>query len=735
MSRQASPRPQSIRHKKGDSNSSQTHPEPPSKQEVLADKPNDAASTAEPDADDAEVVHVELPERPSSRLHGNAGYVDTAERFAQDIAEFDEYGYSAPILAPDEVAKEPLVHELQPAVSPLNERRGSSYDFEPLHHFRTHSSSGSRPTSRPVSIHGSIPGVRLGSEYDAGHSTPLEDLTEYEPLFAEDNESNQKPITAADKLKARPELRNRKFPSQDVWEDTPASSMYTATVSTPQLPEDDNEEGDNMRNLHVREGETPEQAFARKQEELAEAESREATDSFLHPAKKPWSNQPQLTNETRPNLKYRFPSRDVWEDSPDSMMLTTTVSTPQQDEPEVSNQPEDRSTTGASVSHAEKDAAGNVVPNPKEDSPTTGAAVAKPQVPARPTKAKPVVRSEVPSTSASDIPVISERSKPSIPARPAKPATKNSSEHIPLSTVTSNSSVKSIESDVLSKPKPTVPSRPLGSKIAALQGGFLSDLNKRLQLGPQPPKKEDPAPEPQVEEKEKAPLSDARKGRARGPARRAPAKSSVPVESTPVAVSTLSFSIIPTSWQISPDDDLLDVVSSEIEEPVRETKAAQSSTPTLATNTAGEEVFEPSDIAPGAESSSSLPSSVQDKHAQEDEEARREALVTSEDSNSSSPIQISDSPPVTGPTETGSTPVDADEDLSESTGTIKASEIQTKDDVTQTGEQVIHTNTSDEEGIAENLVAYTGAQAPDEGNVVVKEPLEKGTESMPGSFE
>ena len=77
------------------------------------------------------------------------------------------------------------------------------------------------------------------------------------------------------------------------------------------------------------------------------------------------------------------------------------------------------------------------------------------------------------------------------------------------------------------KAKPTVPARPGGSKIAALQAGFMSDLNNRLKLGPQGPQK--PA-EPTEEEKveEKAPLADARKARAKGPARRKPAVSPGP---------------------------------------------------------------------------------------------------------------------------------------------------------------------------------------------------------------
>ena len=86
------------------------------------------------------------------------------------------------------------------------------------------------------------------------------------------------------------------------------------------------------------------------------------------------------------------------------------------------------------------------------------------------------------------------------------------------------------------KPKPAVPARPAGSKIAALQAGFMSDLNKRLQLGPQPPQK---GSEPSEEKREeKAPLADARKARAKGPTRRKPATSSSPAADTGLAPST-----------------------------------------------------------------------------------------------------------------------------------------------------------------------------------------------------
>jgi hypothetical protein len=580
---------------------------------------------------------------------------------SEDNGVHDEHGYSAPILASDEVAKEPFGWELQPAVSPLNERRSSAYE-ESMYHTRSGSASsltGSRPTSRPGSIHGNLPGFHLPS------STPLENLDEYEPLFPEDEKkaaSTSKPLTAADKLK-RPD--HRKFPSQDIWEDTPNSLQYTATVSTPQLPE----EAEESKEFKPKEGETPERAFARRQEELAEKESKDP-ESFLHKGRKqPWAQSPHLAAETRPGMKQRFPSRDIWEDTPDSLQLQTTVATPQSDEKDIMSPTDDR-------------------PGTEMTSPT------KPQIPARPAKSKlsespeksqPVVP-ERPSRVArqaphveSTSPPVPAKAKPQVPARPSKPIKRESSENIPLTTVPSNSSAKSIGSDQGAvpaiKPKPPVPSRPVGSKIAALQGGFMSDLNKRLQLGPQAPKKEE-APEDPVEEKEKTPLVDARKGRARGPARRAPAKSPAPTSATTTEKhSNLVLSMPSTLWQIDPDEDLLNVTSHQDEvESLLNTKAAQSETPTLATNSAGQALHDSSEVASAAEKVLSPPSATEDLHAQQSEEVEKtaEAVDNLGDNHEQEPVKASDEPPAISQS-TLAPPETEGEDLTASTTTLKPS--------------------------------------------------------------
>lgn len=589
ISRMSSPRPASlaVQHSKAPSNASDTPLKSPLRKESLmsieqnadtigsgSHSPQQATETAiESEAEDDDVVHVDEPARRISKIYGGAKHADSAENLGPTGGNTStgggfivESGYGVPILASDEVAKAPFGYELQPAVSPQNDNQD---DKDHFYHLRSGSASslhGSQPPSRPGSIHRDIPSFAHQAEFDRdARSTPLEDVEEYEPLFPDDEKSHQqkqKPQTQADKLKSRPELKGRKFPSQDVWEDAPDSHMHTATVSTPQLPEENEE---NVTSPTGLKGETATKAFARRQEELADQEFRNKdTESFLREGKHPWDKNPSISAESRSGSKQRFPSRDIWEDTPDSLQLQATVSGPQSDEMSV---PEERPTTGAVVYHQEKQAAGLAL-GKEEGRATTGvASVMKPSVPPRPSKKltdpQPELKAEVPeidSSSPAEIsptlkskqaPAIPERSKPIIPARPAR---KDSKE---LDESGANAALKT---------KPPVPSRPVGSKIAALQGGFMSELNKRLQLGPQAPKEEEPKQEEATEEIEKAPLVDARKGRARGPARRAPAKvETKSKETSPAPAKSFSFSVTTTLWEICPDDNDLRLPESDKE--------------------------------------------------------------------------------------------------------------------------------------------------------------------------
>jgi hypothetical protein len=472
---------------------------------------------------------------------------------------------------------------------------------------------------------------------------------------------------------------NTKFPSQDIWEDTPNSLQYTATVSTPQLPEDTEE------SPIAPSAETDAQAFARRQEELAERESQDS-ESFLQREKKPWAHKPHLAAEARPGMKQRFPSRDIWEDTPDSLQLETTVAGPQSEDQDVMSS----SNQDISASATEEKAADSL-----PVAPAAIAAASKPQIPARPVKSKSSESSEkshpiVPERpqrlrqvdGAEGAPLAPTKSKPQVPARPSKPITRESSENVPL---TSSSSVKSAGSDTsaaaAAKPKPPVPSRPMGSKIAALQGGFMADLNKRLQLGAQAPKKEEPAPEDKEEEKEKVPLVDARKGRARGPARRAPAKSPAPAVAESVApVTSFSFSTPVMSWELDPEEDFIHVATPAGEKALvaeSSTKVVESETPTPATNTTEEIIHEPPEVVVDTDKDSSLPLATEGLRA-EDAEATEKATLVSEPESSNlekASVKKSDEPLVVPSQNAHLSPgPDDEEDLSASTATLKPSQ-------------------------------------------------------------
>jgi len=155
--------------------------------------------------------------------------------------------YGVPILASDEVAKEQGAEYMQPAVSAPQERRGSTYysgvdsETPPSYQsgFRNSSRSGSanssRPSSRPGSIHGSLPGIARFTSIDDREDmhTPLEDVEEYEPLFP-DEEGKGRSVPATERFKRR---EMKRFPSQDIWEDTPNSLQLQATVNTPEPTE------------------------------------------------------------------------------------------------------------------------------------------------------------------------------------------------------------------------------------------------------------------------------------------------------------------------------------------------------------------------------------------------------------------------------------------------------------------------------------------------------------------
>lgn len=594
-------------HNKAHSNHSQTHVDSPLRKTSFPvdiearegfEKSNLQQSFARPSTEHAlesetedDEIHIPPPTFRTDK-YGGKGYnpptEDLGPHGGNTEAEggwIEETGYGVPILASDEVAKEPGSEFLQPAVSPVQERRGSNYyagydsDAPPSYQSglrngsRSGSASSSRPGSRPVSVHGSLPGLSRFISHDEREDmhTSLEDVDEYEPLFPEEEVKEGRPIPATNNFKRREMLTKRRFPSQDIWEDTPNSLQLQATVTTPE-PEE--------RHTPVAEApstvfETPEIEGARKGEvsehekaKLIPREERLAKSNF----------KPHLLDKMqRPELKQRFPSRDIWEDSPDSARLETTVEAPQSEDLKspideglvagavvrtsgrlgedsiVGDQAREGATAGAAAIEKR-----SIPPGPAKSNVSKSGIQALPSLPARPPKrlhqvppaeipppskasaeSSPTEIKQASSPESRKAPILPERPKPQVPARPSKPIGRESSENVPLSKATSPSSTGSGAGDdgqgitslpATSKPKPAVPSRPAGSKIAALKAGFLSDLDKRLQLGPQaPPKPQEKTVTEDEPDAEKAPLADARKGRAKGPARRKPAAASVPL--------------------------------------------------------------------------------------------------------------------------------------------------------------------------------------------------------------
>lgn len=515
-----------------------------------AQQARDQAEDAMESDTEEDVIHIDPPARRHDK-YGGGGYDPPTEDLgprggntADEGGWIDERGRRTPILASDEVAKNKGGEYLQPAVSPEREHRGSEYfsgvdsEAPPPYQIghRGGSRSNSRPTSRPGSIHG-FSGLSkvISHEMTEDRHMPLGDVEEYEPLFKDEDEKankEDKPLTAADRLK-RP-LAQHRFPSQDVWEDTPESLNLQTTVESPQVPEEESSPSTVKGSSTF---ELPEVEQARK----GEASEADRT-SFLdeHMVKSPFKAHLRQEMAHRPGMTQRFPSRDIWEDTPESLRLETTVEAPQVEQIIIS--PEDTQNAIAAFA-ASKDKVGAsgkpiVPPRPARAKPTEGMEV-QPVVEDRPQQelqrvvaaAMQLPVAKEPSLKATSpierkAPTLPDRPKPQVPPRPAR-STQDKAEDTnilseTLSASSTGSEVASPGAAVL-KCKPIVPARPEG-KLAALKAGFMNDLNSRLKLGPQaPPKAQDKSTEGDRERaQEKATLSDARKGRAKGPQRRKP---------------------------------------------------------------------------------------------------------------------------------------------------------------------------------------------------------------------
>ncbi|KKZ60518.1 hypothetical protein EMCG_04796 [[Emmonsia] crescens] len=483
--------------------------ESPLKESVVAGTADTEDGVTELDIHEKEeVIHIG---EPLHHQHHPDGFAPAPEDYkphgAQSLEEpgwAEEGPNDTPVLAADEI--EPSAEHLQPAISPTFEHGSPSIKA----HSRSHSRAESRPSSQPVSTHGVVPNMtRFGSRGEEREEmyTALEDVEEYEPLFPDDD-GEAKISTSTERFKRLPE--QHRFPSKDIWEDAPDSLQLEATVSTPDVPSKvvDNEgesplEPPEQRTLQSKGGISPRVGSPSKE-----------LQSHLEDEKPP-----------RAESKQRFPSKDIWEDAPDSQRLLTTVQTPQEEA--------------------------------KPTSPESPTKPALPAVPARPSKSiSPVERKGVSPTEPRKPPTIPSRPKPQPPARPTKPSSRNSEESL---TKTISAGSADATAPPVVKPKPPIPSRPGGSKIAALKAGFLSDLEGRLKVGPQGPKPQEKKPEPD-EPVEKAPLSDVRKGRARGPARRKPAAPAAAPAAKPIKrPATPKIKIVDAwnVWQIGGDGVLV----------------------------------------------------------------------------------------------------------------------------------------------------------------------------------
>lgn len=485
------------------------------------------------------MIHIDPPAHPRGKIHGG-GYDPPTEDLGPEGGNTDEKGgwvtergYGTPILASDEVQKHPDTEWRQPAISPELERRHDGEymvndDGTPAYitKQRTHSRSSSRNNNAQHRTIGN------SAQFGDRSGTPLESHKEYEPLFPEDEEDGKKPKTLADKVK-RPGLARHHFPSQDVWEDAPGSLQLETTVDTPQAPEEpETPSGGDVSAAKV--FEQPETEEKRKT-----TITKEDQQDFLSEHTKQFAAENKHLRGVRPTA-HRFPSQDVWEDAPDHGHLETTVSGPQ-------------------------------TPDTNEYAPESPI-VEKPTIPARPTvPVRPQRAQQESSPVDKKAPILPDRPKPQIPTRPSKPS-QSSSENIPTAE-------RSVENEAPQpKAKPPVPARPAGSKIAALQAGFLQDLNSKLGLGPHAPKVKEPEEEKEAEPAQ--PLSDARKGRAKGPQRRKPAASPAPAATVTaeVAVPRAKLEIAPVTaiWSFG-EDGALDVPAARVAAQIQ--RALSSSEP------------------------------------------------------------------------------------------------------------------------------------------------------------
>ncbi|KAF2457789.1 altered inheritance of mitochondria protein 21 [Lineolata rhizophorae] len=742
-SRMASPRPPSVA--KGRSGSSQTHAESPLRKASfpINELKKKTSTTSEAGAVESEaeedVIHIDAPQKS----------VDWAPSVPGDEHEDRE----TPILAEDEVAKHPEAEYLQPAVSPEPEgRRSSMYTTEELDALRPKSSS-SRPTTRPTSRNNSLHSPPAGmSRFQSSedHHEPLEHVKEYEPLFPEededdeDDEAGQKHRGAdggkggsgrkgEDGKVPRPALPARHyFPSKDVWEDTPNSLQLQTVVDHLPSPTDEKKAAAAFEGAGAGAFETPEQEQSRKR---AMPGAKAASDKQLRPAGEDededgdgghadflsahqasrqgaWHNRHlrRVLDEEggaggrRPGMQQRFPSQDIWEDTPDHHQLVTVVRSP----PSVEEQKEQQQLKEQQQKEVAEDQR-----QAEAAMATATAATAKPSVPPRPPRKQPSGDAGPDKKAPPSVP---ERPKPSVPARPGAAA------RAPTKRSSAAAAADEEAAAPAPKPKPAAPARPPpGGKIAALQAGFMKDLNSRLQLGQQGVRmpgasekgeargggKESEREDEQDEEEEKRPLGDARKGRARGPARRRRpgAAASSGSRSPGPAAGAATATVAPKGAPAAADG-----------------QSRSALRLSFAPVWTALEIGEDGGVGHGAEKKKAPAPAPAEAEAEDLATPKAEVPLASAMGGSA----------VAEPAAEAEAPVEVDEEeVSEEDGeALRKGAGAAKDEAVQTGRKDVAIGagvgagegmgTGMEVGVGEKLTAFVGGKAPDEGDVVVR---------------
>ena len=758
-SRMTSPRPGSGYFKGAQASNSQTHVESPLRKsnfptnvidKTSLDTSRSASETVPSDAiiEEAkeDVIHVDEPTLPTGFDRSTDDLTLGNQNFDGEGGLHEEAGHDVPILAADEFS--PQQSLLQPAVSPVAHRDDNDGGYR--------SAPNSRPASRPASRPGSIAGLPAGLARFTSHDefethTPLEDVEEYEPLFTDDETSQKKPMTQTQRLKHR--MERARFPSKDIWEDSPEHAQLMAEVKTPELAQQPPQKAAGTGNSTA--FEPPEVEAARKGEvdeegkaELLPKEERVRRSNF----------QPNIRQEMeRPGMAKRFPSRDIWEDSPDHAQLSATVGEGHQE----SEKPENNAAVAAGavvqtgMTREGATAGESAVPTlPAKSSDRRaleGAVGEQPMIPRRPQKTAgsqlSQVHNAVPSadeteaelTELKKTPSIPDRPRPQVPARPAKKPSADSPTSPSPDSASADRDRATKSPPPAPKPKPAVPARPAANKITALQGNFLSDLNNRLKLGPQgpPPKLQEKAEEAAAEEK--ATLADARKDRARGPARRKPAATAAAAEASKSKARHFTMSMASTMWEINEDGDLR-VPDQRMTEPQKEPGETAPEPSIVTSPQASAETPPVASTVTSPETSTTTVTMAADTRRDSEHVAETKPTTTQTSSGEHAPDSVdAASKDTTSPT-SPKVPSSAAMPSSEASGTgllggsgssaENGTEAPVDNDASvQTGERTVTVDVDSDS--PSKLTVYEGGDAKDGSNVVVKEAAAKRAEMTP----